>query len=298
MQDIPKAAIVGASGFIGSGLVSLFSDEGWTVIGVSRRPRPASGAISAWTTLDQLDVAKMDAIVNLSGEPVDQRWTESTKRKFHASRVGITNQLVSAIEACPVGDRPDVLVNASAVGFYGDRGDEVLEEHAPHGSGYLAELCVEWERAAMKASELGVRVVMPRIGIVLGRDGAAFKKLLMVFRLGIGGRLGSGRQWMPWVHVKDIRSSILHMVMHESFSGPFNATAPHPETNREFTAKFAKALHRPAIFPVPGFALKLGLGGFGGALLAGQRTQTTALEAAGYRFHFPRLEDALRDLTH
>lgn len=297
MRKLPKVAIIGASGFIGSGLVRRFAAEGWRVTGVSRKPRTAGEMVREWRLLEDLDLSAVDAVVNLSGEPVDRRWTEARKREFHRSRVDVTRKLVDAIADLPEDRRPKVLANASAVGIYGDRGDETLDENALPGEGDLALLCQEWEQAALRAESLGVRVVMPRIGIVLGRRGAAFQKLRMVFNAGLGGRLGSGRQWMPWVHVADVRGAIFHAVIHDGIRGAFNLTAPCPERNRDFTAKLAKALRRPAVLPVPGFALKLALGGFAGVLLAGQRTQASALERSGYRFRFPRLEDALRDLV-
>lgn len=297
MRTHPQAAVIGVTGFIGSGLPTLLSCEGYWVTGVSRSPRSQMPGIRAWQTFDQLDLRDHETVINLSGEPIDRRWNADNRKKFHDSRIGTTRKIIEHIATLPPEQRPKTLVNASAVGIYGDRGDEWLDESAPRGSGYLAQLCSEWEAAALEARDLGLRVVMPRIGIVLGRDGAAFRKLLTVFRTGLGGRLGSGTQWMPWIHVDDMRGAIVHAVLEESLHGPFNATAPRPETNRDFTRKLAKALHRPAILPVPGFALRLALGEFGTALLAGQRTRATALESSGYRFLFPHLEEALSDLT-
>jgi uncharacterized protein len=297
MRSQPKVAIVGVTGFIGSGLPTLLACEGYLVTGVSRRPQSPTPAIHTWQTFDNLDLRDHEVVINLSGESIDRRWTSANRKKFHDSRIGITEKIIAHIAALPADQRPKVLVNASAVGIYGDRGDEWLDESAPRGQGYLANLCAEWEAAALEARTLGLRVVMPRIGIVIGREGSAFRKLLTIFRAGIGGRLGSGRQWMPWIHIEDMRSAIVHAVIDESMHGPFNATAPNPETNRDFTRKLSKALHRPAILPVPGFALRLLFGEFGTALLAGQRTRTTALDKAGYRFHFVHLEEALSELT-
>jgi uncharacterized protein (TIGR01777 family) len=297
MRSQPKVAVVGVTGFIGSGLPALLACEGYQVTGISRRRQVPTPAIHAWQTFDNLDLRGHEAVINLSGESIDRRWTLENRQKFHASRIGTTREIIARIAELPAGQRPKLLVNASAVGIYGNRGDEWLDESAPRGSGYLADLCADWETTALEARDLGLRVVLPRIGIVLGRDGSAFRKLVTVFRAGIGGRLGSGKQWMPWIHVEDMRSAIVHAVMNESMDGPFNASAPHPETNRDFTRKLAKALHRPAILPVPGFALRLVFGEFGTALLAGQRTRAHALEQAGYRFHFPHLEEALSELT-
>lgn len=297
MRSQPKVAVIGVTGFIGSGLPTLLACEGYQVTGVSRRPQSPTPAIHSWQTFDNLDLRDHEAVINLSGESIDRRWTPENRQKFHDSRIGTTQEIIARIATLPADQRPKVLVNASAVGIYGDRGDEWLDESSSRGHGYLADLCAEWEAAALEATKLGLRVVLPRIGIVIGRDGSAFRKLVTVFRAGIGGRLGSGKQWMPWIHVEDMRSAIVHAVMEESMHGPFNATAPHPETNRDFTRKLAKALHRPAFLPVPGFALRIVFGEFGTALLAGQRTRAQALEKAGYRFHFAQLEEALSELT-
>jgi uncharacterized protein (TIGR01777 family) len=183
------------------------------------------------------------------------------------------------------------------VGIYGDRGDQVLTEAAVPGSGYLADLCVAWEEAAMEAEALGVRVVRLRAGVVLGRDGPAFRKLHCMFKSGLGGRLGSGRQWLPWIHLDDLRGAISHAVLSESLWGAVNCTAPAADRNRDFTRKLAAALHRPAILPVPEFALKLVLGEFGAALLAGQHARPAALEADDFNFRFPTLESAFADLV-
>jgi len=209
----------------------------------------------------------------------------------------MTTRLVEALAKLPDGERPKVLVNASAVGIYGDRGDDILSETARPGTGYLADLCNDWEDAARDAESLGIRVVRLRTGIVLGKNGSAFEKLRRVFKLGIGGPLGSGKQWMPWIHLADLRAAIVHAVASETLAGPINGCAPNPERNADLTRKLAAALHRPAFIAVPGFALKLVLGGFGGALLASQRALPAALEADGFRFQFPTLEAALAELV-
>jgi uncharacterized protein (TIGR01777 family) len=297
MRQKPRVAILGVTGFIGRGLPALFGDDGISVTGVSRSGQQTRPLIQYWQNPSALDPADHLAVINLSGEPIDRRWNDANRRLFHESRVGVTKRLVETIGRLPEERRPKVLVNASAVGIYGDRGDEELLDNAAPGTGYLADLCREWEDAAGEAAALGVRVVSLRVGIVLGRDGAAFKKLLGVFRAGVGGRLGSGRQWMPWIHVDDLRSAIHHCVMTESLHGPVNGCAPAPERNRDFTRKFARAVRRPALLPVPGFALKLALGGFGGALLAGQRALPAALLESGFRFAYPTLDLALADLV-
>lgn len=288
---------MGVTGFVGQGLPVLLAENGMATTGVSRSGAGATPGVDRWQTPDSLDFSGYRAVINLAGEPIDQRWTEKSRRRFHESRVGLTGQVVEAIRRLPADERPRVLVNASAVGIYGDRGDELITESSPPGSGYLADLCNAWENAAIEAEKLGVRVVRVRIGIVLGHDGGAFKKLRPLFKTGIGGRLGSGRQWMPWIHLNDLRAAMVHAVLSDALSGPVNGTAPSPERNADFTRKLASAVHRPAIFPVPGFALKLVLGGFGGALLEGQRALPAALEDDGFSFEFPTLEAALAELV-
>lgn len=296
MSEPARIAVLGVTGFIGRGLPPAFAAAGMDVTGISRRPRPGEPGIAAWQTPQSLDLGGHLAVVNLGGEPIDRRWTERNRRLFHESRIGVTRTLVTALRALPPANRPKVLVNGSAVGYYGDRSDEELDERAGAGEGYLAGLCREWEDAACEAEALGVRVVRLRTGVVLGRDGAAFRKLRTVFKTGLGGRLGSGRQWMPWIHVDDLRAAIVHAVRSPTLSGPVNGCAPHPRRNAAFTRIFADAVHRPALLPVPGFALKLALGGFGGALLDSQHALPKALLADGFEFRFPTLESALTDL--
>lgn len=286
--------IVGASGFIGGVLASQAVSHGWRVIGFSRRPRKPDGSVSEWRTWsDQPDLSGLTALVNLAGESIAQRWTEAKREKFHSSRVGVTETLVSAIRE--LDEPPKALVNGSAVGIYGDRGDQKLTEEAPAGEGYLAELCEEWEAAAKPIRDLGVAVSMMRTGIVLGRGGEAWEKMRRVFSLGLGGKFGSGEQWMPWIHVDDLAGGILHSAENE-LNGPLNGTAPEPERNEDFTRKLAAALHRPAVFHAPGWGLKLGLGEFGGALLASQRALPVTLLESGFRFRFPSLDAALTEL--
>lgn len=296
MESNARAAIVGVTGFIGKGLPALLARRGMAVTGVSRGKNPAMEGVDRWQTPESLDFTNHNAVINLAGDPIDKRWTDENKRRFHESRVGLTTRIVEAIAKIPEDARPKVLINASAVGIYGGRGNAVLGDTARRGDGYLADLCSDWEEAAKDAESLGVRVVRLRTGIVLGHGGGAFDKLRLVFKLGIGGPLGSGLQWMPWIHLADLRGAIVHCVFSDSMDGPVNGTAPNPERNSDFTRKLAKALHRPAFLAVPGFALKLALGGFGGALLEGQRAVPEALLTDGFEFRFPTLETALTDL--
>ena len=296
MQTIQRAAILGVTGFVGRGLPALFAEKGVACTGISRSRGSTVRGVDRWQTPDTLDFSGHQAVINLGGEPINQRWNAKSRLLFHESRVGLTHRVVEAIAELPADARPKVLVNASAVGIYGDRGDEILTETSAQGHGYLSDLCHDWEEAALAAESLGVRVVRLRTGVVLGKTGAAFEKLLRIFKSGIGGRLGSGQQWMSWIHLADLRAAFLHAVLSESLTGPVNTTAPYPERNRDLTRKLAYSLHRPAIFPVPAFALKLIIGGFGSALLSSQRAIPVALQADGFHFQFPTLEAALADL--
>ena len=292
-----EVVIYGATGFIGGGLATLLAADGWEVTGVSRKGRGDVDGVAKWTTPDEADLSGAEAVVNLAGDPIDQRWTEERKKSFYESRVGVTDEIVRRISELPEERRPRVLLNGSAVGIYGGRGDEVLEDDALRGEGFLADLCAAWEEAAVKAEAHGVRVVRVRTGVVLGEGGQAFEKLKAVFKAGIGGRLGDGRQWMPWIHVKDLRRAMAFCVSNPEISGAVNGAAPNPERNADFTRKMAKAVKRWVCLPVPGFALKIVLGGFGGALLVGQRAIPKKLLEAGFDFRFPQLETALKDLV-
>lgn len=243
-----------------------------------------------------MDLRHLDAVVNLAGFPIDRRWTTENRRKFHESRVGVTQRVVKALAETDLSDRPRVFINGTAVGIYGDRGDDVLEESSALGTGYLAELCRDWEAESWKAEEHGVRVVCFRTGVVLGRGGMAYEKMRKIFRTGMGGRLGDGQQWMPWIHVADWVGGVIECLENESLHGPVNGAAPEPERNADLTRKFGAALHRPAAVPVPECVLRLGLGEFAGALLASARVVPKVLEDVGYAFRYRRLEDALADL--
>jgi uncharacterized protein (TIGR01777 family) len=296
MGEVKRVAVVGITGFLGRGLPELLAEKGFATTGICRSGKGQVPGVNRWQSAEELDFAGHHAVINLAGEPIDQRWDERTRRLFRESRVGVTTRVVEAIAKLPADARPAVLVNGSAVGIYGDRGDEILNDTSRRGLGYLADLCSDWEDAARDAESLGVRVVRLRTGVVLGKEGRAFQKLLTIFNLGIGGRLGTGMQWMPWIHVADLRAAIVHAVVSDILSGPVNGCAPHPERNRDFTRKLARALHRPAILPSPAFALKLLLGDFSSALLGSQRTLPAALEEDGFKFRFPTFEEALKDL--
>lgn len=296
MHNTDRVAILGVTGFVGRGLPALLAAKGLGVTGVSRSASGTIAGIKHWQSPTTLDFSGHRAVINLAGESIAQRWTPAARRRMHASRVDLTRAVVAAIRRLPAGERPAVLVNASAVGWYGDGGDAVLSESAAAGDGYLADLCRAWEAAAMDAEALGVRVVRLRLGLVLGCGGLAFERLRRVFRLGLGGRLGTGRQWLAWIHLADLRAAIVHAVFSETLHGAVNATAPGVTRNAEFARLLGSVLQRPALLPVPGFALKLGLGGFGGALLDSQRAVPGALLADGFEFGFPDLDATLKNL--
>ena len=290
--------IIGASGFLGRELARQASLAGWSVCGYSRKPRRPGGPVAEWRVWNEVpDFTGISAIVNLAGEPINQRWSTDAKRRFYDSRIGATGRIIRGLSMLGRTERPHALLNASAVGIYGDRGDEILEEGSPTGTGYLAELCQAWEDAADGVGRLGLRVLKWRTGVVLGREGEAFKRMLVPFRLGLGGRLGSGAQWMPWIHVADLIGGMLHALNLGSIHGPVNGTAPEPVKNDEFTEKLADALNRPAAIAVPEFALKWMLGDFASALVGSQRVIPRLLLDTGYNFRYPTLDEALADLV-
>lgn len=290
-----NVTVTGATGFIGRRLVERLLAQNHSVHILGRRP--GSGApFSVWDAgggerPPQESLLNADAVVHLAGEPVGQRWTPQAKRRIRASRVEGTRRLVEGLSALP--RRPAVLVCASAVGIYGSRGDEVLTESSPPGEGFLAEVCRQWENAADLAQPLGVRVVKLRIGMVLGRAGGALARMLPAFKAGLGGRLGSGKQWMSWIHLDDLIDLIRDSIEHPEVRGVVNATAPNPARNAEFTRVLASVLRRPAVVPVPAFALRLLFGEMAQILLESQRVLP---QAPGFRFQYPELAPALRQL--
>jgi uncharacterized protein (TIGR01777 family) len=242
----------------------------------------------------QESINNTDVVVHLAGEPVAQRWNADVKRRIAESRVLGTRNLVAGIRKAKY--PPKVLVSASAVGYYGDRGDELLTEASPPGSGFLPDVCVQWEREALEAVNLGVRVAMVRIGIVLGSGGGALQKMLPAFKAGVGGKLGSGRQWMPWIHLKDLVNLFLFAAATAGLSGPVNGTSPEPVRNSDFTEALARTLHRPAVMPVPAFALKLLMGEMAGVTLESQRAVPAVARDAGFKHEFTDVSSALADV--
>lgn len=292
-----RALVTGATGFIGRRLVKSLERP----VVLSRNPESAKQALGnvevyRWEPEAGPPPAGVwhgvEAVFHFAGEPVAEgRWNTNKKERIRQSRVLSTRNLVSGIEAQR--ERPRVLISASAVGYYGSRGDELLDETSTPGDDFLAEVCQAWEAEAGRACALVVRVVTPRIGIVLGEGGGALAKMLTPFKLGIGGRLGSGRQWMSWIHLDDLIGLLLHAAEKE-ISGAMNAVTPAAVTNREFTRALAAVLRRPAIFPVPAFALRLAVGEVASVLLASQRALPRVAEKTGYRFRYPMLVEALR----
>jgi uncharacterized protein (TIGR01777 family) len=294
-----RSLITGATGFLGRHLLRHLEEP----VVLSRnadsaRRNLAVDAVFQWDPAAGEPPAEalvgVRTVFHLAGESIAEgRWTTAKKNRIRDSRVIGTRNLVSAL--CRMDEKPEVLVSASAVGFYGDRGDDLLDESESPGDDFLSETCVAWERAAAPARQAGIRVVNPRIGIVLGPDGGAIPKLARLFRLGLGSPLGSGRQWMPWIHVDDLVNALLLAAARADLRGPVNAVAPNSATNREFTELLARALHRPTVLPpVPAFALRAALGGFADALLASQRVVPQQLLSAGFEFLYPELEQALR----
>jgi uncharacterized protein (TIGR01777 family) len=295
-----KIAISGASGLIGRRLLKNLSAAGHSMHVLSRHAgtnMPPGIKLSAWDPVKsqppEESLRDAGAVIHLAGEPVTQRWTAAAKQSIRESRVMGTRNLVQAIEKLP--RRPEALICASAVGYYGSRGDEVLNESSAAAGSYLAEVCQAWEKEAQAAEALGVRVVRVRIGVVLDSRGGALQRMLPPFRMGVGGRLGSGKQWMSWIHLEDL-AAMFQFALEHPVRGAFNGVAPYPVSNSEFTGTLSQALHRPAIFPVPAFALKAIFGEMSEILLASQRVTPASAEAAGFRFRFPQLAPALADL--
>jgi uncharacterized protein len=292
-------AITGSTGMIGSALVSSLVADGHEVLRFTRSPSPRPGAAHwdpAGGTIDSEALSKADAVVHLAGRNIAAlHWTPKIKREILDSRTHGTGLLAETMAGLP--DGPRVLVTASGINFYGDRGDEVLTETSPGGRGFLAEVCRQWEGAADPARAAGIRTVHVRTGFVQTPRGGVLPKLLPLFRVGLGGRFGSGRQWWSWVTLDDVVGTYRHALTASAASGPLNATAPNPVTNAQFTATLAKVLGRPALLPVPSFGPKLLLGELADELLfASIRVHPAATESSGYSFQHPILEPALRHL--
>ncbi len=291
-------AVSGSSGMVGSALISFLTREGHRVTRLVRKA--AAGDDVAWDSAQGVkDLPRLEgvgAVAHLAGENIAAgRWTAARKEEIRRSRVEGTRRLCESLAR--LSRRPKALVSASAIGFYGNRGDEILKEDSAPGSDFLAQVCREWEAATEPASGAGIRVVYLRFGMILSPAGGALKKMLLPFKLGAGGRIGSGAQFMSWVAIDDAVCAIHHAIVTESLLGAVNAVAPRPVTNAEYTRTLARVLSRPAIAPMPAFAARLAFGEMADALLlASQRVMPTRLQASGYKFRYPELEGALRHL--
>jgi uncharacterized protein (TIGR01777 family) len=300
-SDTRRILVTGATGLVGRRLLGALRDDDRRVAAVTRRPDEARFGDGVepvgWdgVSVAPAELAASDGIVHLAGEPVLGGLPTAARRKrILESRVDSTRALVRAMAELSPAERPRTFVCASAVGIYGDRGEEMLDENAAPGSGFLADVCIAWEKAAQAAAPLGVRTVSLRIGVVLAREGGALAPIAKAFRFGLGGRLGSGRQWFPWIHIDDLVGLIRSALRDESWRGVVNATAPNPVRNAEWTKALGAALRRPAVLPVPALALKHALGEMSGELLGSRRVVPKRALELGFRFEFEKLEDALR----
>jgi uncharacterized protein len=283
-----RAAVTGATGTIGREVVRVLRDRGDEVVAVSRNPASAGMDAVGW---DDLDLSGFDGVIHLAGAPLAQRWTDEGKTQIRDSRVDGTRRVVEALRTAD--PRPRALVSQSAEGYY-PRGNELVSEDSPPGSGFLSEVVQAWEAEARKAEELGVRVVLPRTGVVLSKHGGALPKMLTPFKLGVGGPVAGGTQPFPWVDVRDVANALVYLLDTESARGPVNLVAPEKHTNKTFTKVLGKVIRRPTVFPVPSFTIKILYGEMGSTVTEGSNPDPSKLEQLGYTFNQPHLEDALR----
>ncbi|HEY1800160.1 MAG TPA: TIGR01777 family oxidoreductase [Terriglobales bacterium] len=297
-MDQRKILISGASGLIGTAVGTSLAADGCEISRLVRGKAVRKGDVP-WNPAQPIapeKVSGFDVVIHLAGEGVFGVWTREKKRRIHDSRIFGTKNLAEGLARAA--QKPRVFISASAIGYYGDRGDEVLREESSSGAGFLAEVCREWEAATMPAIDPGIRIVNLRTGHVLSPAGGILKKMLPPFRLGLGGKIGDGKQWQSWIHMGDWLGALRHIMNNDSLRGPVNLVGPNPVTNGEFTKTLAGVLSRPAFFTVPGLALKAALGkeAANEMLLSGQRVEPAKLKASGYQFQFPNLHVALRDL--
>ncbi|MDG9677582.1 TIGR01777 family oxidoreductase [Micromonospora sp. DH14] len=293
-----RILLAGASGFLGTRLADRLTADGHQITRLVRRS-PHDSQQRQWDPaagqLDPAVVAEADAVINLAGAGVgDKRWNDDYRRLIRTSRVDSTTTLATTIAGLPTADRPRVLLNSSAVGWYGNTGDRAVEEDAPAGEGFLADVCRVWEAATRPAEDAGVRVVRLRTGLPLNREGGLLKPQLLPFKLGIAGRLGSGRQWLPWISMADWLDATRFLLDHDDIAGPVNVVGPNPVTNAEFTRELGRQLHRPAIIPIPALALKVVLGGFAHEALTSTRVLPGVLTRAAYPYQHQTLPQALK----
>lgn len=304
-----KVLLTGATGFVGRHAAQRLAVAGHSVRAISRNPGggarkvPGVDEVQGWSPLEAIPLARVfdgvEGIVHLAGEPVVGLWTDAKRKAIRDSRVVGTRHLVQGLAGLEPERRPRVLVSASAIGYYGDRGEEELTEASAPGTDaeFLASVCRAWEHEARQAEDLGMRVVRLRIGIVLGRDGGALGAMLTPFKLGLGGPLGGGRQWWSWIHRYDLVTLILSALTRDDVTGPLNATAPEPVRQRVFAQELGRVLSRPALLPAPAFVLRTVLGDFSSELLASKRVLPKAAEQAELSFAFPQLPQALSEIV-
>jgi uncharacterized protein (TIGR01777 family) len=290
-----KCLVSGSTGLIGSVLVPHLKKTGHDVRRLVRKPTSSQDEIS-WdpeTSVDRSKLEGFDAVIHLAGESIMGRWNDAKKDAIRKSRIHGTKTLSDALAS--LSNPPTVMVSASAIGYYGDRGNEWLPEESPAGTGFLPEVCHAWEQSAASIAEKGTRVVFTRFGIVLSREGGALKQMLTPFKMGVGGKVGSGDQYYSWISIDDVVEGIHHVLLNDSIQGPVNFVTPNPVKNSEFTRILAKVLNRPAIFPMPAFAARKAFGEMADALLlASARVQPTKLLASSYPYQYPELEGAIR----
>ena len=296
-----RVAITGANGLIGGAIKARLVGEGHEVLSIGRyrakRPPDIRWSVPH-AQLNPAELEGLDAVIHLAGEPIVGKWTQAKKKAIYDSRVDGTRLLASTLAGLQV--KPSVFISASAVGFYGDRGEEVLTENSARGEGFLPQVCEAWESASSLAADAGIRVVNPRLGVVLSEKGGALKQMLLPFRLGVGGPLGNGSQWMSWVGLEDVVGAVLHMIHNESVTGPVNLVSPQPVTNKQYTRTLGAVLRRPALLPLTKFAARLAFGKLADeALYASQRVEPGVLTQSGYTFTHPELRGALEaTLSH
>ncbi|MEX0686236.1 MAG: TIGR01777 family oxidoreductase [Balneolales bacterium] len=296
-----KIVLTGATGFIGTHLTNMLEQRGHDLVILTRTPDKYKGMINRKRSYRSVDhdvdssVEGCNAIINLAGENlIARRWTRKVKEELIHSRVWITSKLVEAIEKA--NKKPEVMISASAAGYYGSRGDEVLTEDKAPGNKFDSEICIHWEEESRKAEKDGVRVVNPRFGIPLETDGGALAKMLTPFWFFVGGPIGSGKQYFPWIHMRDLGNSIMFALEHTQIKGPYNASSPNPVTMEEFAKTLGKVMNRPSVLKVPEFALILVFGEGGRAMITSSRLEPKAIYEAGFKFEYPLLEDALQAL--
>lgn len=289
-----KILITGGTGFIGTALCyRLLEDKKNDVIVLSRHAEKMNTAFRCITHLAQLDVA-IDVVVNLAGEPIaDKRWSKQQKQRIISSRIDTTQSLIDYFKS--IEQKPELLINGSAIGYYGiDKNNDPVNEEATGDASFSSQLCQHWESVAMQAEQMGIRTCLLRTGIVLGQGGGALSKMLLPFKMGLGGKIGSGKQWMSWIHLNDLVGIIMYCMEHDNLKGAINGTSPNPVTNAAFTKSLAKVLHRPAFIPMPAIVVKLLMGQMGEELLLnGKKILPIKAMAAGYTFQYPHLEEAL-----